>query len=79
VEDVLSERRDDNQKKHILEKIMISKDYDLKSFVDAIDDRDYLEVMYLAEKEATEAERQYHRLSGRDRYRKRRSDPTWRH
>ncbi len=36
---------------------MISQACDLEQFIEAISDRDYLEVIYLADKEATEAER----------------------
>lgn len=36
---------------------MISKSCDIKEFIEAIKDKDYLEAIYLADKEATEAER----------------------
>jgi hypothetical protein len=36
---------------------MISQSCDIKEFIEAIKDKDYLEAIYLADKEATEAER----------------------
>jgi hypothetical protein len=36
---------------------MISTSCDLKKFIEAIQDRDYFDVIYFADKEATEAER----------------------
>ena len=36
---------------------MISRSCDIKEFIDAIKDKDYYEAIYLADKEATEAER----------------------
>ena len=36
---------------------MISKSCDLRGFLEAVRDKDYRDVLYLAEKEATEAER----------------------
>ena len=36
---------------------MISQSCDIKEFIDAIKDKDYYEAIYLADKEATEAER----------------------
>jgi hypothetical protein len=39
------------------EAVMISKSCDIKEFIEAIKEKDYLEAIYLADKEATEAER----------------------
>jgi vacuolar-type H+-ATPase subunit C/Vma6 len=36
---------------------MISQSCDIKEFIEAIKDKDYLDAIYLADKEATEAER----------------------
>ena len=36
---------------------MISNSFDIQEFVAAISDKDYLEIVYLADQEATEAER----------------------
>ena len=41
---------------------MISQSCDFDEFLESIRDRDYLEVIYLADKEATEAERLKYRL-----------------
>jgi hypothetical protein len=49
------------------EAAMISQSCDVKEFIEAIRDRDYLEVIYLAEKEATEAERLKYRFKAKKR------------
>jgi hypothetical protein len=44
---------------------MISQSCDFEEFFDRVSDRDYLEVIYLANKEATEVERLKYRLRAR--------------
>lgn len=44
---------------------MISKSYSLRRFVEAIKDMDYLDMVYCAEQEATEAERIAYRTKAR--------------
>jgi hypothetical protein len=46
---------------------MISQSCDVREFIEAIRDRDYLEVIYLADKEATEAERLKYRFKAKKR------------
>ncbi|MGD8293646.1 MAG: hypothetical protein PVF37_18180 [Desulfobacterales bacterium] len=36
---------------------MISKNYDINEFLEAIKDEDYFDIIYMADKEATQAER----------------------
>jgi hypothetical protein len=45
---------------------MISESYSIKEFVEAIRNKDYLEIVYLADQEATEAERFSNRLKARN-------------
>lgn len=44
---------------------MISQSCDFDEFIESVRDRDYLEVIYLADKEATEAERLKYRSKAR--------------
>jgi hypothetical protein len=37
--------------------LMISTSFDLKQFIEAVQDKDYYDIIYCADKEATEAER----------------------
>ena len=40
---------------------MISKSYDIKEFIEAVKDKVYLDIIYMAHQEATEAERFFYR------------------
>ena len=40
---------------------MISSSHDIREFIRNIEDKDYFDMMYAAEQEATEAERQFYR------------------